>query len=64
MPQGLVIYWNSIKTECQSEKTTFIYSEETTIEEHLDQIAESLILLITYYLDSSVCSNESAWLDS
>ena len=45
MPQGLVIYWNSIKMECQLEMVAFIYSETTT-EEHLDQTVKSLILLI------------------
>ena len=47
MPQGLVIYWNSIKMECQLEMVAFIYSETTT-EEHLDQTVKSLILLIVH----------------
>ena len=42
MPQGLVIYWISIKMECQMEIVAFIYSETTT-KEHLDQTAKSLI---------------------
>ena len=48
MPQGLVIYWNSIKMECHSEKADFIYSEETASKEHLDQTVKSLILLIVH----------------
>lgn len=27
IPQGLAVYWNSIKIECQLEKVASIYSE-------------------------------------